>query len=96
MKPTKKPTASYAEKPLSNVESTEANKNYFEAVKPFAIVRNEKTKNKFKIAFANYILQKNYKSIEEAKAAIEGKDWDLLIDTIGIIVHLITNKEVQQ
>lgn len=96
MKTTEKPTAKCAAKQLSNAKSTDNNKNYFEVVKPFAIVKNDKTKGKIKIAFANFILEKSYESVEEAKQAIEQKNWDLLIDTVGIIIHLITNKEDKQ
>lgn len=93
MKTTKKQTANCAEKQSSNAKSNANNKNYFEMFEYFSIVRNEKTNGKFKIAFANYILEKSYESIEEAKQAIEQKNWDMLIDTVGVIFHLLTNKE---
>lgn len=93
MKTTKKKTANYTEKQSSNAKSTDNNKNYFEMDSYFAIMRNEKTDGKVKIAFAKYILEKSYESVEEAKQAIEQKNWDLLIDTIGVIFHLLTNKE---
>ena len=93
MKTTKKSKADYAEKQPSNAKLNDNNKNYFEAMRHFAIMRNEKTDNKIKVAFANYILEKSYESIEDAKQAIEQKNWDLLIDTIGVIVHLLITKE---
>lgn len=71
------------------------NKDYFEIYKTFAIVKNEKTNNKYKVAFTNYILNQNYSSIIEAKKAIDDKDYQILIDIIGIVCEMIiNNKEI--
>lgn len=70
--------------------------DYFEIYKTFAIVKNEKTSEKYKIAFANYILNQDYASINEAKKAIDNKNYSILIDVIGIICDMIINKEIKK
>lgn len=95
MKTTKKPTAKYAEKRPLSAELNGSNKNYFETAYPFSIIRNEKTQGKTKLAFAGYVLTPNYADENEAKKAIENKDWDVMIDTFGIIQQLINKEEKQ-
>lgn len=85
------------QKKVGEPETQDFNKEcysgYFERKECFAIMRNEKTEGKVMLAIGNILLPTSYKSVKDAKAAIDKKDWSLMIDFVGSIFQIIKKFE---
>ncbi len=66
---------------------------YFEKHEVFSVINNEKTGGKTMLALGNYLLPTVYETPEQAKEAIDKKDWNVLIDAFGIVYQLIKKIE---
>lgn len=66
---------------------------YFEKYEMFSIINNDKTGGKTMLALGNYLLPTVYETPEKAKAAIDKRDWNVLIDAFSIVYQLIKKIE---
>lgn len=53
---------------------------------PFILLKNDKTNNKVLLIIANYRLPFEFDTAEEAHTFIEEKSWELLTETISVLV----------
>lgn len=71
---------------------------YYERYKCFSIVRNPKTDNRTMLAIGNRLLPTHYVSEDEAKQAIDNRDWEVLLDAFIIVAQYVDDmrKKEQQ
>ena len=77
---------------------TQAKPAYFERYKCFSIVRNPKTDNRTMLAIGNRLLPTVYTSEDDAKKAIDSRDWEVLLDAFIIVAQYVDDmrKKEQQ
>lgn len=69
---------------------------HFEKHEVFSVINNEKTGGKTMLALGNYLLPTTYETPAAAKAAIDKRDWNVLIDAFGIVYQLIKKIEEEK
>lgn len=69
---------------------------YYERYKCFSIVRNPKTDNRTMLAIGNRLLPTVYTDEEEAKRAIDSRDWEVLLDAFIIVAQYVDDIRKQE
>ena len=70
--------------------------SYYEKYKCFSIIRNPKTDNRTMLAIGNRLLPTVYTDEEEAKRAIDSRDWEVLLDAFIIVAQYVDDMRKQE